>query len=341
MTLTSCIPYPIPKVSLNSEIRTLNSKPYSRPNRLPRARIPLLLTLILILLIPPVGGAAAERKMMPNIQWPLEINGWTWDQEDRSYNRENLFDYINGAAEVYLAYNFRQAFVHRFTKAGQPDLVAEVYQLASAEDAYGVFSLERQDPEVGIGQGSEFGGSLLRFWKGNSFVSILGEGPGKEIETAILSLGRALADKLPETGRPPRIVDLLPILSWLPPVERLCFVRSHILLNRCFFLSHQNILHLASDVQALFARYRRSDSRIGLLLVQYPTVERARAALTSFKKAYLPEAGHGQALRTEDGKWTFTELHRKFVLIVFGASLPSEAQALIENILTKMKEQGS
>ena len=75
--------------------------------------------------------------------------------------------------------------------------------MGSAEDAFGVFSLEQQDPEAGIGQGSEFGGSLLRFWKGPYFVTVLGNGTGKELEAAVLDLGRELAKGIKETGEPP------------------------------------------------------------------------------------------------------------------------------------------
>ena len=116
--------------------------------------------------------------------------------------------------------------------------------MGSSEDAYGVFSLEQQDPEAGIGQGSEFGGSLLRFWKGRYFVTVLGNGTGKELEEAVLGLGRELAQGIKETGEPPRLLRCLPERADLPQPEKLCFVRSHVLLNRCFFISHQNILRL-------------------------------------------------------------------------------------------------
>ncbi len=131
----------------------------------------------------------------------------------------------------------------RYVKPNQPDIIADVYLMGSSEDAFGVFSLEHQDPEAGIGQGSEFGGSLLRFWKGRYFVTVLGNGTGKELEEAVLSLGRGLATGIKETGDPPRLLRYLPE-SPKPAADRVCFVRSHVLLNRCFFISHQNILRL-------------------------------------------------------------------------------------------------
>ena len=211
--------------------------------------------------------------------------------------------------------------------------------MGSSEDAYGVFSLERQDPEAGIGQGSEFGGSLLRFWKGRYFATVLGNGTGKELEKAVLSLGQELDRGIKETGEPPRLLRCLPERADLPPPEKLCFVRSPVLLNRCFFISHQNILRLANDVQALLARYSQGKNKLRLLLVRYPTAARARSAYASFRSAYLPEAGPGGAVRTEEGAWTRAERFNHFIGIVFGAGDPAEAEQWIQTTVTQFKEE--
>ena len=105
--------------------------------------------------------------------------------------------------------------------------------MGSPADAFGVFSFDRQDPDAGIGQGSEFGGGLLRFWKGRYFVSVYGEGEGKEQEEAVLEIGRRLASSIVETGEPPRLIRALPEERQVEGSVR--FVRSHVLLNqRCF-----------------------------------------------------------------------------------------------------------
>ena len=102
--------------------------------------------------------------------------------------------------ELYIAYNFNGVKVRRYEKSGQPPITAEVYDMGTSEDAFGVFSFERQDEEAGIGQGSEFGGGLLRFWKGKFFVSVFAEGQGKEAEAATLELGKVIAKSIDATG---------------------------------------------------------------------------------------------------------------------------------------------
>ena len=306
----------------------------------PLSFIIFLLTLIFFASLP-VFGSDDGGKMADSISWPTEIMGWSRDLEDRIYDRESLFDYIDGAAEVFLAYNFQKASVRRYVKPGQPGLVAEVYGMGSSEDAFGVFSLERQDPEAGIGQGSEFGGSLLRFWKGRFFVSILGEGTGKDLEEAVLSLGRDLAARIEEKGEPPRILRSVSALPTFPQPDRLYFIRSHVLLNRRFFISHQNILQLGSDVQAVLARYPREKEKTHLLLIRFPSETKALSAYKGFKSAYLPESGPDNALRTEEGRWTKLERFKEFLLVVFGSHSSSEAEKIILSTIAKLKEEGS
>jgi hypothetical protein len=290
-------------------------------------------------LAPPFGFPAGKGKMTDKIEWPPEAAGWKWDREVATYKGESLYDYIDGAAEVYLAYNYQEVSARRYVKPNQPDIIADVYLMGSSEDAFGVFSLEHQDPEAGIGQGSEFGGSLLRFWKGRYFVTVLGNGAGKELEEAVLSLGRGLAKGIKETGDPPRLLRYLPENSKLPTADRVCFVRSHVLLNRCFFISHQNILRLANDVQALLARYPQGNNKLRLLLIRYPTAAKARSALAGFRSAYLPEAGPGGAVRTEDGAGTKADRFDKFIGIVFGAGDPAEADQWVQTTVAKFKKE--
>ena len=164
--------------------------------------------------------------------------------------------------------------------------------MGTPQDAFGVFTWDRQDPDAGIGQGSEFGGGLLRFWKGRHFVSVYGEGEGKEQEQAVLEIGRRLASSIVETGGPPRLIGALPDERRVADTAR--FVRSHVLLNQRCFISNENILGLEADTEAVFARYDFGKDRTFVLLVGYPTEARAASAFAAFGKAYKLDAGGWQ-----------------------------------------------
>ena len=309
-------------------------RPISPQGRLLRKFImPIWILLIIIFwTLAPLQEVIGEEggKVKQDISLPSEAGGWKWDGEEKGYNARSIFDYMDGAGELYLSYNFQNLIVRRFEKKGQPFILAELYNMGSSQDAYGVFSFERQDEDVGIGQGSEFGGGLLRFWKGKYFVSVYAEGESPEVEPAVLSLGRAVANSIKESGPLPKLIHALPDRKAGLVEKSIRYLHSHVLLNQRFFVAHQNILNLSRETEAVLAQYLRDKQKIHLLLIRYPGEKQADAAISSFRQAYMPEALEKGLLKTEDGKWTGARRSREFVLVVFGASGEREAEERIK-----------
>ncbi len=290
----------------------------------------LLMYFVSAIFFTPSGIMAQEKgKADLEVSFPAEVAGWKWDGKENHYNRKTIFDYINGAGELYIAYNFNGVKVRRYEKANEPPITAEIYDMETSEDAFGVFSFERQDEEAGIGQGSEFGGGLLRFWKGKFFVSVFAEGQGKEAETATLELGRAIAGSIRSTGPSPKLLNALPKNKGGLVEKNIRYLRSHILLNQRFFIANQNILNLNPKTEAVLGQYDRGRQKIHLLIIRYPSDSDAAAALQKFKKAYMPEAGAQSAIQTEDKRWTAAEQRKGFALIVFGAGSRSDSEEWI------------
>ena len=63
------------------------------------------------------------------------------DQEYR-YGREDLWEYINGAAELFLTYRFKDLVVADFEK-GDGAVTISVYDMGSPLDAFGVYETEK------------------------------------------------------------------------------------------------------------------------------------------------------------------------------------------------------
>jgi hypothetical protein len=291
-----------------------------------------------IMIIPQEVGGAEKEITSPGISWPAAPESWKWEGKEEVYGSRAIFDYIDGAGEVYLAYNFKNLIVRQFEKTGYPRIIAELYDMGSSNDAYGIFSLERQDEEAGIGQGSEFGGGLLRFWKGKFFVSVYADGQGPDVGQTILNLGRAIANSIPLTGQAPKLISALPDGKMGLLEKSIRYLHSHILLNQRFFIATLNILKLNPQTEVILAQYLRAGKKIHLLLVRYPDVKEADAAFQSFKRAYMPEVFDKGMLQTEDKRWTATKKVNEFVLIVFGASSEQEGEELIKGTEKKIGE---
>lgn len=301
--------------------------------------ITIFIVLTQLVTAPNPAHSKEETPMEKQNTWLSDVHGWKPLNDPSPYNPKTIFQYMNGAAELYLAYNFRELKTVRFEKPGKPSIIVEVYDMASPEDAYGVFTFERQDPEAGIGQSSEFGGGLLRFWKGRYFVTIFGEEPGQDIEDAILLLGRRIADSIVRTGNPPKIISCLPDRALSYSKKNSWFFRSHIHLNQRYFVARANILMLSLDVEAVLGRYEAGELKTHILLAHYPSPEKAESAMESFKKAYMPDAGLLNSVKTENGRWTSVARLKSYVVVVFDAVDESTSLHLINTIKETLKKE--
>lgn len=259
---------------------------------------------------------------------PQKILDWEASGKDQVYDRKTIFNYMDGGAEVYLAFDFREVFVRKYKDPSGDEIVLDVYDMGSSDEAYGVFSCDRQDPKAGIGQESTFGPGLLRFWQGRYFVSITSAGEEKETEKAILELGMAVASLLGPPG------ELPPLLRLLPPdgliKSKISYFHSSISLNNRYFVAGENILGLdRRKTDCVFAEYEEGRKETAkLLIIRYPDDEQAQAALQSFLKSYLLDAEPAGTAREENNKWALGRRHQNFIAVVFEAASKERAESL-------------
>lgn len=272
----------------------------------------------------------------PAFSLPQEIGQWQMEGDQNIYGPDNLFDYMDGAAELYLSYGFKSMRLCRYKKGEESRIVVEIYEMSSSEDAYGVFSLEREDEEAGVGQGSELGGGVLRFWKGRYFVNVYGEKEAKDDE--LLTIGRAVADSIRETGKEPELIKLLPDESKGLVPRSVRFFRTHICLNQRFFIANKNILLLDSTTSGIMAQVKTPQGKVQIIMVGYPAEEKAVAAERSFQLGFMPDAGEEKVVRTEDGKWTGAMRKGRLWIGVFGAWDKEQIQEIFRMILQREKE---
>ena len=249
---------------------------------------------------------------------PDKILDWKSSDEDAVYDRETLFDYMNGGAELYLAYDFKRIFVRRFAGPGKNEIVLDIYDMGSSEEAFGIFSLDREDEEADIGQGSTYGFGLLRFWKDRYFISINALGDEQAAEPAILELGKAVAALIKQEGTLPALLSFLPGKNLKK--EKTSYFHSNISLNNRFFIASENILGLSNRTRCVFAEYVvDSENTAYLLLIQYGDNAHAQGAFESFIGSYMSEAKDSGFARMENGKWTMAKVEKNRVSIVFDA----------------------
>ncbi|MGV8041628.1 MAG: DUF6599 family protein [Thermoanaerobaculaceae bacterium] len=174
------------------------------------------------------------------------------------YGPERIFDYLDGGAEVYLAYGLVGCLAREYRGAGIT-VVADVFELASSADAFGAFTHDQDGEEVPVGQGALLRPGWLSFWKGPYFVSLTADADTPPAQAALVELARAIAAVIPVEGKPPELLRWLPAKGLATRSAR--FFRSPILLRTHLPRIEGNPLLLAPDTEAVLGRVRRGGAR--------------------------------------------------------------------------------
>ena len=249
---------------------------------------------------------------------PKKIGTWEVSRADTVYNRETLYEYMNGGAEVYLAFHFSEVFSRMYGNPGGIQITMDIYDMGSPAEAFGIFSCDRADPDAGIGQESEYGFGLLRYWQGRYFVTITAGSDDAETEKTVLDLGRAVLPHLGAAAGKSSLVESLPTQNLIP--HRTSYFHSNVSLNNRFFIASENILHLDSTTDCAIAEYKTdSEENAILLAVHYSDADAARAACDSFVQVYLPELKGNLRGRTEKRKWISVKVCNRLLTILFEA----------------------
>jgi len=302
----------------------------------------LLAALLALLLI---NASAAdklnkEEMMTFDFKLPDEIQGWSAKNKDVYFTRETIFDYMNGAGEVYLSYDFNKLLVREYLKEAAPGIVVEIYHMSSSEDAFGIFTHDTDGEMMELAQGAIYAMGLLRFWKDRFFVRIQAEKETELVKSVILQLGELINNAIPGEGKKPTLLSCLPDKGLLSQETR--YFHKELSLRTHFYLADTNILDLSEETDALLARYQSDKNKIRVLLVKYPKKENALKAARQFKKIYLEvNGGENEQVfikEIERGEFISVSQRDRFLVLVFEAKQKEMCQQLTQNILGKLKE---
>jgi len=258
---------------------------------------------------------------------PHEVNEWKSQGADKIYTEEMIFDYIDGAGEIYRAYNYKKLQARNFIREGYAQIIVDIFDMGEAKNAFGIFTHNLEGENVGIGQDSLYSGGLLQFWKGRYFVSLFAEEETNESKAAVLALGNKVASSINEDGKLPGIIELLPEENLKKNSIR--YFYNHLILNYHFFLADDNILNLTENRDAALGTYQAEEGKYWLLLVNYPDEENAVKAYNNFLNVYMPEALEEGILQTENAKWTAVKVKQRLLTIVFDAPSKGAAEELL------------
>ena len=310
-----------------------------------------------------LGGADAEMTK-ETVNLPKAIGTWTRSSSVQIIDSRNIFDYMDGAGELYLAYRFNHLEVYEYTADQQDSILVEVYVMQTSDDAFGLLSLDWDGESVNLHPTHSvqsnatvappfralYGAGLLRLWADTIYARVMAYRETEASKEAVISLGRTIAANRKIRDQPELLKGLPKTIDpdWKLREDRIGYFRSHLVLNSLYYLSHQNILDLDRSTEAVTAVYEKTSnadaSRVQVLLIKYAGPAQAGKALDDFHSAYLHEHQkgfvpgsadkHANFFSIEDG-WLGYSLDGIYLSIVFECPDRESAQEILKQMSSR------
>jgi len=140
------------------------------------------------------------------------VSGWRQAGEIQTFDSNTLYEYINGGADLYLAYDFEELKVAEYQNDKKAAVTVEVYRHRTPTHAFGIYSQERYPGAnfIEVGVQGYLEKQALNFLFGSTYAKITSFDAGPEEQSILLAFAKAVAGNLGEKGAFPSIVTAFP-----------------------------------------------------------------------------------------------------------------------------------
>jgi hypothetical protein len=230
------------------------------------------LPIVLISLVIPFNNSRARhaeelKKLLPGSK---DIAPWQSSNEVDIYKNKQLYDYINGGAEIFYEYGFEAVLVQEY-KSGEKSLVVELYNMADTDAAFGIYSIHRdaKQPKHDIGDDATLFDYHIAFWQDKYYIVIMGYEKSDRAKEALILFAKHIANKIVNHNTGPAFINRLPQENKLGRSER--WLEGVLGVNGVYHFGKGNIWFAGREnVEIVAADYQKSENAsCTLLLAEY------------------------------------------------------------------------
>jgi hypothetical protein len=278
------------------------------------------------------AAPAWEDAHLPNTS---EMQGWEIADKPYRYGTENLYEYINGEAESFVAYGFVSLLGANYFSGSDTSnsMTVDIYNMGEKLNAFGMFQSKRggETSSLEIGAASFGTDGYLVFYKDRYYVEILSFLTGEQWKTYDLVIGRKVAEKIQGDTAPPYELSYLPESGRIEGSER--YVKDGIL------------GHAFLD-RGLICDYRIGGEVVSAFVAFFPSSEDAGNSFEAHKD-FLRSSGKAPMLLNGFGERGFVSqepYHKKiivaqqgsFVTGVYDLVVAQKGMGLLKDILKRI-----
>jgi hypothetical protein len=172
------------------------------------------LILFLLAALPSLAAPASILKLLPANN---EISGWTQKGPPRVFVNEKLWEFMDGGADVYLDYGFKQIATVE-VQQGKNSVTADIYEMKSIDGAFGIFSRESAPTYhyTKIGADGYQEGVALNFYQSNYYVKLNAYIDNAVTKEALRKIAESISKKIGGGKAPPAMMGSFPQEGCIP-----------------------------------------------------------------------------------------------------------------------------
>ena len=144
----------------------------------------------------------------------IERDAWREATGFREYTPLNLWEKIDGRADLYLQFGMQRMSYGTYRHRTDPSLSVDVYwyEMADSDGAFGIYRAEGggQVTPIDVGDEGYGSGGTVVFRKGRDYVRVEATGEGESLEAAGPAIARAIAGRIEGSGAALWAEGLLP-----------------------------------------------------------------------------------------------------------------------------------
>ena len=281
--------------------------------------IPMLMLLVV----------AIEESLSKNVDLlPLEVDGWKRSGDVLIYYPDNLYEYINGAADLYISYDFEELRVGEYINSKKSSIVVDIYRHRTPLYAFGIYSQEKpsQGNFIKIGAQGYQQELMLNFVKGAYYVKLSGSDISENSEQVLQEFARKIAHDLEGSSRLPQELSFFPEKNKIKNSEK--FIAKN-------FLGY-GFLH---DVFS--AEYHNKDNTFSIFILPRNSSEECRAILFAYiekTKTEIKDLSEGTYTITDPYNGPVTLMWKsKFIAGILDLSNEALRQEYLQLLEKKIK----
>ncbi|MBN2384132.1 hypothetical protein JXQ70_14745 [bacterium] len=200
-----------------------------------------------------------------------EFQGWTQADKHKLYPADDMWQHIDGAADLYLKYGCQSLTVGYYQRQ-ETEIAVEIYALVDRLNAFGVYQVQKpgQTQVRPIGAEGYLEGNTMNFYKGAFYIKLQINPHSETSAQDLMTFAGLVATKI-------KADSTLPVQFQVFPSENL--------VQGSFNFTPQGTLGLKILTDVFSARYRHDDIEAQLMFCSSPDSQAAQALFTDFSQA--------------------------------------------------------